>query len=159
MYSEFRITHHLHIYDSFTCFQSHITTKQLVSWGSFRREKDMLRGQLRALEEKATQRGIAQWPPRGLASSSTSYVKVTFPTIRSQWPLRAGRMCRQTLNTHLTLTASWNASSSQSRSLCVNSLTSCYKRGTNCSKLDAILYSGKQRFAFKPTNKYSTPMT
>lgn len=68
-------------------------------------------------------------------------------------------MCRQTLNTHLTLTASWNASSSQSRSLCVNSLTSCYKRGTNCSKLDAILYSGKQRFAIKPTIKDSTPMT
>lgn len=35
---------------------------------------------------------------------------------------------RRPQKTHLTFTASWKASSSQSSSLCVNSLTSCWKR-------------------------------
>lgn len=67
---------------------------------------------------------------RSLARSGFSHREPSFLKAPPVKP--ASLQCRVELprpqKTHLTFTASWNASSSQSSSLCVNSLTSCWKR-------------------------------
>lgn len=60
---------------------------------------------------------------------------------------------RTTLDTHLALTASWNASSSQSRSLCVNSLTSCYERGTNRTRVRPSVVSRETTISSRPDDE------
>lgn len=90
--------------------------------------------------------------PWGLVKTSKLYLRrVDFLCVMVlTGPPWAGGMGKQVLGTHSALTASWNASSSQSRSLCVNSLTSCYKRGINGQELGPTLYSGKWKAAHIP---------